>query len=181
MRTQQSVFIATSVDGFIARKNGRIDWLDAFNATVPKGEDCGYGQFISSVDVLVMGRHSYEQVLKFDPWPYQNLHLHVLTTQKIQIPAALSNTVSFSSETPEELVTRFSNEGAKHLYIDGGITIQRFLRAGLINTLTITLIPVLLGEGKPLFSILDNDVKLKLINSISYEFGVVQNTYEILT
>lgn len=182
MTARASVFIATSLDGFIARTDGRIDWLERANATVPPGEDCGYKAFWSSIDVLVMGRLSFEQALLFDPWPYGDKRVVVLSTQAVSIPPELARTVSCSSEAPAALLERLSAEGAKRLYVDGGVTIQRFLAAGLIDDLTITLIPVVLGEGRPLFGPLGPgaaDVQLELVDAQKYDFGFVQLTYRV--
>lgn len=174
-----SVFIATSLDGFIAREDGSLDWLDAANAGVPKGEDCGYKAFMDSVDVLVMGRITYEKVLSFGQWPYADTPVIVLSSQMLEIPAELQKTVSHSSESPEELYARLSQSGLKRLYIDGGNTIRRFLAAGLIDDITITVIPVVLGTGKALFAGLEKDIPLKHIATKSYEFGFVQLKYQL--
>lgn len=179
MSTKASVYIATSLDGFIARTNGDIDWLNDANATVPQGEDCGYSAFIASVDVLIIGRKTYEQVLTFGEWPYGTTRVIVMSRSPIQFPAELPTAVTHSAETPHALYDRLAKEGAQHLYIDGGITIQRFLAAELIDELTITVIPILLGEGKPLLSSLENDIQLTLINSHAYDFGFVQLKYAI--
>jgi dihydrofolate reductase len=177
MTIRASVFIATSLDGFISRKDGSIDWLNEANAVVPPGEDCGYKVFADSVDVLVMGRHTFDLVRTFEPWPYGDKRVVVLSSGPVEIPAELTKTVSYSSEAPEVIMRRLEAEGVRHVYVDGGITIQRFLAAGLIDEITITLIPVLLGEGRPLFGALDKDVKLRLLRSKAYEFGYVQLTY----
>ena len=174
-----SVFIATSLDGFIARKNGSIDWLTQASSTAPKGEDCGYQAFMNTVDVLVMGRNSFEQVLSFPEWPYGEKRVVVLSSRKLEIPTHIQKTVSSSSENPIQLVERLSAQGAKHVYIDGGVTIQRFLHAGLIDEMTITLIPIVIGEGKPLFGPVLGDVALSLLSSRSYEFGFVQVKYAV--
>ena len=174
-----SVFIATSLDGFIARAGGELDWLEAANASVPEGEDCGYHAFMDSIDALIMGRKTYEQVLSFGKWPYRRKPVIVLSSKRIEIPDELSQTVSHSSGSPKVLCERLSKEGAKRLYIDGGITIQRFLADGLINVLTITVIPVILGSGIPLFSGIKKDIALKHIATKSYEFGFIQLTYEV--
>jgi dihydrofolate reductase len=175
-----SVFIATSLDGFIAREDGSLDWLDAANATVPDGEDCGYGSFMKSIDALIMGRNSYEKVLSFGQWPYENKPVIVLSSRELEIPDSLRSTVEHSSESPDKLYERLSNKGLNRLYIDGGITIQRFLQAGLINDLTITKIPVVIGKGKSLFGGLDKDIALKHIATKSYEFGFTQSTYQVV-
>lgn len=142
-----SVYIATSLDGFIARKGGELDWLDAASTKVAEGEDCGYQAFMDSIDLLIMGRKTFEKVLSFGEWPYGEKQLLVLSSKKMKIPDDLTGTVSHSSETPQEICDRLSKQGKQRLYIDGGNTIQRFLAAGLINDITITIIPVILGSG----------------------------------
>ena len=175
-----SVFVAVSLDGYIARKDGGLDWLEAANATVTRGEDCGYAQFMQSIDAIVMGRKSYEKVRSFGEWPYGDTAVVVLGRTALEIPDSLSSTVSRSSETPEALCKRLAGQGNKRLYIDGGMTIQRFLAAGLITDLTITTIPVILGRGIPLFGRLDRDIALKHVSTTSYEFGFVQSTYDVV-
>jgi dihydrofolate reductase len=174
-----SVFVATSLDGFIARRDGSIDWLIKATSSAPKGEDFGYQGFLASVDAIVMGRNTFEQVLGFDEWPYGSKRVVVLSGRPIEIPASLAATVLSSSETPGEVVKRMAAEGATHLYIDGGVTIQRFLAAGLIDELTMTVIPVLLGEGRPLFGHLAEDVSLTHIETRSFDFGFVQLIYRV--
>jgi dihydrofolate reductase len=175
-----SVFIATSLDGFIARLDGRIDWLNQANTVVPDGEDCGYTAFIATVDAIVMGRNTFEQVLTFGEWPYGDRRVVVLSRQGIVVPDALRQTVSVSEVAPALLVQRLSAEGVQHLYVDGGQTIQSFLRAGLLGELTITVIPILLGTGKPLFGALAADVSLQHISTNIYPFGFVQSKYRIV-
>jgi dihydrofolate reductase len=171
-----SVFIATSLDGFIAREDDSLDWLDQANKTVPAGEDCGYAAFMSSVDLLVMGRGTYEKVLTFGDWPYQKPVI-VLSSQALNIPESLASRVEHSSETPQAIYKRLSEQRVKRIYLDGGITIQRFMAAGLLDDLTITSIPIILGKGKPLFAALNRDIPLTLVSSRSYPFGFVQTTY----
>jgi len=180
MSAKVSVYIAMSLDGYIARKNGDLDWLNAANATIPEGEDCGYRAFMDTVDVLIMGRKTYEQVLSFGEWPYGKTPVVVLSRAPITFPAELPDTITNSSETPRALYNRLSGAGAKHLYVDGGITIQRFLAAGLIDELTITIIPVVLGEGIPLFGPLATDVLLTCISARAFEFGFVQVQYAVV-
>ena len=179
MSLRASVYIATSLDGYIARENGELDWLDAANASVPEGEDCGFHQFLKSIDVLVMGRKTYEKVLSFGVWVYGNTPVVVLSRNKIEFPGDLSQNVSCSSESPRELCERFADKGAKRLYIDGGITIQRFLADGLITDMTITVIPVVLGKGIPLFGNLEKDILLEHVATKSFDFGFVQLTYNV--
>lgn len=174
-----SVFIATSLDGFISRADGGIDWLTRANAVVPAGEDCGYADFMSSVDAIVMGRNTFEQVLAFEAWPYGETPLVVLSRSLAALPGDVPGTVSLSSEAPAALVQRLSGQGLRHLYVDGGVTIQGFLAAGLIDEITVTVIPVLLGSGRPLFGALAGDVELELASSRAFEFGFVQSKYRV--
>ncbi len=180
MTASCSAFIATSLDGFIARKNGSIDWLNDANESVTPGEDCGYSKFMADVDVLVMGRNTFEQVLTFDPWPYASLPVVVLSRRGISLQTALPSGVSVTSETPAALVDRLTEQGARKIYVDGGLTIQSFLAAGLIADITITVIPVLLGCGRPLFGPLPADVRLAHENTTFFEFGFVQNRYRVI-
>ena len=179
MPIRSSVFIATSLDGFIAREDGNLDWLDRANTTVPAGEDCGYAGFMESVDVLVMGRNTFEKVLSLGAWPYEK-PVVVLSRSGLEIPSALRDTVSVSSESPTELVARLSDEGAEQLYIDGGLVIQSFLNEGLIDVLIITVIPVLLGSGLRLFGPLGSDLQLKHVATKFHDFGFVQHEYWVM-
>lgn len=179
MTIKCAIFIAVSLDGYIAREDGSIDWLMNANELAPEGEDGGYQAFISNVDAIIMGRHSFEMVKTFNPWPY-TLPVIVLSQHPIDIPDALKKSVTHSSETPVELRTRLSRQGHQHLYIDGGITIQRFLRSGCIDELIITVIPVLLGQGRRLFGEVEEDVRLQLIKSHTLNGGFVQMHYKII-
>lgn len=180
MSTQVSVFIATSLDGFIARPDGSIDWLNDANSVVPNSEDCGYNEFINSIDVIVMGRNTFELALTFDVWPYEGKRVVVLSSKPLVLPVRLANSVSASSKSPDALYKRLSLEGAQHLYVDGGITIQRFLAAGLIDDITLTLIPVLLGQGRTLFGPLETDIPLVHVATKTFEFGFVQIVYRVI-
>jgi dihydrofolate reductase len=176
---QASVFIATSVDGFIARTNGDIDWLSGGNFD-GAGEDYGYKAFMATVDALVMGRHTFEKVLTFGQWPYGSTPVAVLSSRGVAIPKAIAETVESMDGTPEEVVARLSSRGATHLYIDGGATIQRFLAAGLITRMTVTRIPILLGSGIPLFGPLPRDTRLRHIETVGYPSGLVQSKYDVV-
>lgn len=177
MKPRTSVYIATSLDGFIARKNGDVDWLEHDSG----GEDYGFHAFISTVDRLVMGRNSYEKVLSFDVgWPYA-VPVVVLsrTLSNADIPDDLPGKVEISSATPTELVAQLGAAGAQHLYIDGGKVIQAFLREGLIDEVIISRLPVLLGEGIPLFGPLDRDIMLVHLETTAFASGLVQSRYRI--
>lgn len=177
MTTQCAVFIATSLDGFIAREDGSIDWLNEANQSVPPDEDCGYSQFMADVDVLVMGRNTFEQVLTFTPWPYGSTPVVVMSRKGLELPSTVPPCVSVSSEPPAVIIERLSQQGIKKVYLDGGQTIQSFLAEGLVNRITVTTIPVLLGKGKPLFGSLPADVKLQHKSTKAYPFGFVQSEY----
>lgn len=179
MTAKCSVFIATSLDGFIARVDGSIDWLLEANKCMPAGEDCGYKEFMSTVSALVMGRNTFEQVLTFDEWLYGPTPVIVMSRRGISLPDHVRSTVSVSQESPRDLVARLSARGATRLYIDGGLTIQSFLAEQLIDDLTITVIPILLGSGKPLFGELPRDIHLAHEATHAYAFGFVQHRYRV--
>jgi dihydrofolate reductase len=170
---QASVFIATSLDGFIAREDGAIDWLPQGGA-----EDYGYRAFIETVDTIVMGRRTYETVLAFDPWPYGSIPVVVLSSRPATLRAAPSGSVEPMSGGVPDILRALERRGAGRLYVDGGQTIQRFMAAGAINRLIITRVPVLLGRGIPLFGPLPGDIQLRHIRTQSYASGLVQSEYE---
>ena len=171
MRIQASVFVGTSLDGFIARRNGDFDFLPHGG-----GEEHGYKDFFASVDALVVGRHTYDTVLKFATWPYGAKPTFVLSTREIVTPAPPA-VVEQMSGSPSDIVTELNARGFKHLYVDGGITVQRFLEAGLIQRLTITRVPVLIGTGIPLFGPVSRDIRLTHIATQEYPSGLVTSEY----
>lgn len=182
MRPKCTVFIAISLDGFIAREDGGIDWLDVADSLLPPGEDHGYGEHMATVDAMVMGRSTFETVLGFGgDWPYGDLRMVVLTRQPdYTIPDVLPDCVTTSGEAPSRLLTALAEEGVKHVYVDGGVTIQSFLAEGLIDEMTITTIPVILGTGIPLFGPVPADVPVRLVWSRSWEGGLVQSKWEVV-
>ncbi len=175
-----SVFIATSLDGFISRTDGSLDWLDQANSRVPKGEDCGYEEFMSTVDALVMGRHTFELARSFADWPYGQTPVFVLSSRMNALPGGMASSVQLFNAAPAAIVARLSAQGMRHLYIDGGLTIQRFLCDALIDEITLTRIPVLIGSGRPLFGPLSEDVRLEHISTRVFDFGFVQSKYRVL-
>lgn len=176
-----SVFIATSMDGFIARDDGGIDWLSGPPGSAPAGppDDFGYESFFNGIDALVMGRNTFELVLTFPEWPYGEKPLFVLTSRKLDLPQKLARKVEVMSGSPREVVDSLAGRGLKHLYIDGGVTIQRFLEAGLIDRMIISRIPVLLGRGKPLFGPTPGDIWLRHVTTRAFAGGLVQSEYRI--
>lgn len=174
-----SVFIAASLDGFIARLDGDISWLTNPIYTI-QSEDFGFAEFYSSVDTLVMGRKTYETALGFAEWPYSGKRVVVLSHTSLAIPENLSGGVEWMSGSPTEVVQRLEASGARHVYVDGGQTIQGFLRAGLINEMIITTIPILLGAGILLFGQLVSDIHLQLVTSRAYSNGFIQTKYKII-
>ena len=175
-----SVFIATSLDGFIARADGALDWLPgADGAGVPPSET-GYDAFMASVDVVVMGRGTWDKVMEMGGWFYGTTPVRVLTSRALKITSQVPQTVAPLSGTPPEIVAALSREGFRHAYVDGGRTIQAFLRDGLIQRLTLTRIPVLLGHGIPLFGTLPHDVQLKHRRTQVLGDAMVQSEYDVL-
>ena len=170
-----SVFVGTSVDGFIARHNGDFDFLPEGG-----GEPHGYDEFMATVDALVIGRNTFEKVLTFEAWPYGKKRVVVLSSRPVDLSAVRGGVVEQMAGPPAEIVSRLATSGAHHIYVDGGITIQEFLRAGLIQRLIITRVPVLIGEGIPLFGTLPRDIQLRHVVTCHYPSGLVQSEYEVL-
>ncbi len=194
MKPKLSVYIGSSLDGFIARKDGSFDWLD-FDVPDDSGaedsstedssaEDYGFAEFMSDVDLLLMGRHTFEVLLTFaeDQWIYGDTPLTVLssTLGPEAIPAYLEGKVSITSGEPAAIVEELAEKGVKHVYVDGGITLQAFMAAGLIDEINIGLIPVLIGDGIPLFGPLDSDVRLEHVRTRTFPSGLVQLKYKTL-
>jgi dihydrofolate reductase len=168
-----SVFIGTSVDGFIARANDDLDFLPPGG-----GEPHGYNEFIASVDAIVIGRKTFEKVLTFGDWPYGNKRVVVLSSRPIDL-SVVRGVVEQMAGQPAEIVAQLAARGIHNLYIDGGVTIQRFLRAGAIHRLIITRVPVLIGEGVPLFGALPHDIRLRHVATRHFPSGLVQSEYEV--
>lgn len=170
-RPQCSVYIAVSVDGFIARPDGGLDWLDRVQV---EGEDYGYAEFASSIDAIVMGRGTWDAVQKFDPWPYAGKRMVVLTRRPLD---ARHGEEAWSGEIAP-LVERLHREGVRRIYVDGGQVIRQFLGARLVDDLTLSTIPVILGKGLPLFGELP-EVGLRLVESRSFSSGLVRSRYVV--
>jgi|SRR5579863_6978492 len=170
-----SVFCGVSVDGFLSRRDHRLDFLQTHEQ-----EPHGFEEFYASVDVVVIGRRTYEVVLSFGGWGYGKKPVVVLSSRKLDFSSLKKAVVSQMSGEPAEIVAQFEARGYKHAYIDGGITIQRFLAAGLIDRLIISRVPVLIGEGIPLFGPTPNDIHLRHVANRCYQHGLVQDEYEVV-
>jgi dihydrofolate reductase len=171
------VFIATSLDGFIARSDGDIGWL--LQRDDPT-EDHGYDVFIANIDVILMGRGSYEALRDARPWPYTRPVIvlsAVLGDQRV--PPELEGRVRFSGKSPAQAMAMLEGEGCRRVYVDGGLIIQSFLRAGLISDLVITHVPVLLGHGRRLFGPTDADIPLVHEETRAFASGLVQSRYRV--
>ena len=175
MEFKNSIFIATSLDGYIADKNGGIDWL--LSIPNPDQDDMGYHSFMENIDALVMGRVTYETVLGFQgEWPYPR-PVFVLSNTLNSIPDHLNEKVFLIQGKPKEILETIHSKGFSRLYIDGGKTIQSFLKEGLINELIITTIPILLGGGFSLFGELNSFINFELKTSQVYLNQYVQNHF----
>lgn len=176
MESKNIVFIARSLDGFIAGKDGELDWLHS--EPNPDQDDMGYTDLMKEIDAIVMGRTTYEVVLSFEgDWPYSK-HVFVLSNTLKEVPKDLKNKVTILSGEPKEILTEIHNQGYFTLYIDGGRTIQDFMKADLIDELRITTIPILLGGGFPLFGDLDNPIRFNHIKSEVFLGQLVQDWYQ---
>jgi dihydrofolate reductase len=169
---QASVFIGTSLDGFIARVDGALDFLP------DDVEPHGFDEFLASVDALLMGRKTYDTVLAFGEWFYGDKPVFVLSSRELPSPPA-GAVVERMSGAPADIAAELASKGIGHVYVDGGFTIQEFLRAGLIQRLIITRVPVLIGSGIPLFGPLDHDVSLTHVATRHYRSGLVQSEYQV--
>ena len=170
------VYVAESLDGYIAGPNGELDWLNS----IPKPENCdyGWGEFIDRIDAILMGKNTFDVVLSFGEWHYTK-PVFVLSNSLKNIPEKLNDKCSLISGSVSEVVSELNNKGYKNIYVDGGKVIQSFLNEGLIDELIITKIPVLLGDGIPLFSNLTKTTNWKLIKSVQYENDLVKCYYKI--
>ncbi|WP_421904560.1 dihydrofolate reductase family protein [Mameliella sp.] len=178
--TTGHVFIAMSLDGYIAREDDSLDWLTPYHAA---DEDHGFDAFMDSVDGLVMGSGTFRTVLGFGgDWPYAKPVIvlsHSLTPD--DIPEALRRRVTLSRETPTALMHRLDAAGWRRAYVDGGAVIRSFLREGLIADMDITLVPVLIGRGRKLLGEMDlkADIRLDQIRVRRFPSGLVLTRYAI--
>ena len=183
MSLKISVYIATSLDGYIARPDGNLDWLlNADTSANDPGEDHGYADYMRAVDTLVMGRHTFEKVLTFEHWPYRGKRVVVLssTLAPADMPGELAGQVEVHPGPVRQLAADLAASGARHVYADGGKVIQALLAESLIDEMTLTRIPVLIGGGIPLFGPLRRDMGFELLSTRSFKSGFVQSTYRAI-
>ena len=187
-----SVFIATSLDGFIARPDGSLDWLPGATPPDPDAPpvepdpdaipvDHGFDAFLATVDALLMGRDTFDVVRGMGQWFYGETPVYVLTSHPDDLDRPDEGVVRTVGGTVPEVVAALEADGVHHVYVDGGRTIQQLLAAGLVHRLTITEFPLLLGEGIPLFGPTGGDVHLELVEVRSWTAGAVQRTYRVLS
>lgn len=169
-----SVYIATSLDGYIATKSGDIAWLEDFPN--PSNSDYGYFEFINGIDAIVMGRKTYETVVEMRPWPYEK-KVFVLSNQLIEVPPELVDNVEFVSGDLKTMVKKLGDRGYKNLYVDGGKTIQSFLKKNLIDEFIISTLPILLGSGIPLFGSEHDRAYFQHCSTEVFDGGLVKSHY----
>ncbi|GAT35556.1 dihydrofolate reductase [Terrimicrobium sacchariphilum] len=179
------VFIATSLDGFIARRDGDIGWLEEKSISAARldgeNEDHGYADFLAGMDGIIMGRRTFEKVLTFDSWPFDK-PVVVLSRfiSAVDLPSDIAGRVTILNQPPRAVAEYLAGRGWEHAYIDGGQVIQAFLREGLIADLVITRIPILLGDGLPLFGAIEDHTELRHLGTKAFPSGFVQSRYKVL-
>lgn len=168
------VYIATSIDGFIAKKDGNIDWL--LDIPNPSGSDYGYSEFMQRIDGIVMGRNTFEKVLEFNIWPYSKM-IFVLSNTLKSVPRHLDNRAEIVNGDLNSIIEKLNSRGFENLYIDGGKTIQSFLRNDMIDELIITRIPIVLGSGIPLFENNGIELEFRHVETKVYSDTLVKSRY----
>jgi len=167
------VYIGTSLDGFIARKDGSFDWLSKF----ADGDAVGaYENFMAGIDVIVIGRHTFETVLDFPAWPYER-PVVVLSHTIREVPQRLLENVSLVRLEPKDLLSELFEKGFRSAYIDGGNVIQSFLADDLVDELIIARVPVVLGDGIPLFGYLSHDLEFEHRRTATFSSGLIRSYY----
>lgn len=177
-RAEAHVFIATSLDGCIARPDGSLDWLMQAQAHAPPGQDFGYARFMAGIDALVLGRKTFETVLGFEPWPYAGRPVYVMSRRAaLPIPAPLQASVQHARQPPLALLQQLHAAGVRRVYLDGGELIQAFLQQDLVDSMTLTTVPLLLGQGRRLFGPLPADLAWTLQVLRHEDGGLAQAHY----
>ena len=170
--------MATTLDGFIADENGGVDWLNELPPPEDPKEDMGYGALMQSIDRLVMGRKTFDQVVSFGSWPYGDTPVTVLSRKATPPTLPEGATVTFAQGSPETLLEAFKSAGDGHIYLDGGNVVQQFLAANLIDEFILTKVPVLLGNGINLFSQALDENTWTVENVTTYPNGFVQTHFK---
>jgi dihydrofolate reductase len=168
-----SVFVGTSLDGFLARENGDLEWLTGVGDAIG---DYGYDEFFASVDAMVIGRKTLDIVSGFDEWPYAGKRVLVMSRTLHTVDAPETSVHA----DLDDVIATLNREGARRVYADGGQVIQLFLRAGLVGEITISRAPVLIGSGIPLFGPLEHDVHLAVKRMRELGAGFTQTVYEVV-
>lgn len=176
--SQGYVFMAASLDGFVAREDNSLDWLMKYGVDE---NDNSFEEFTKNMDALVMGSGTYKTVIGFDQWPYK-MHTYVMSRALTQndVPEELQDKVTIKNLDPNELMKFLYENDLKKIYVDGGKLVQSFISKGLVSEITLTQIPILIGKGKRLFGELEKDIDLELITSKPMKFGFIQNHYRII-
>lgn len=176
MTVRCAAYLGMSLDGFIAGPNDELDWLEGVEAIA--GEDFGFGAFMTSVDALVMGRRTFEAVLGFDiPWPYAKPIL-VMSSSLQQIPERATDSELFAGD-PAAAIAEAADRGWTKLYIDGGRLVSSFINEGLLDELVVSVLPVALGTGIPVFGALEKLTWFSHVSTTTFDNGMVQTTYTL--
>jgi len=168
------VYIATSLDGYIAGPDGELDWLD--DIPNPDHSDYGYAEFIKGIDAIVMGRKTFDIVMSFDSWPYTK-PVFVLSNSLKELPRGSAKNAEIISGELSDILKRLQDNGYHTLYIDGGRTIQSFLAEDLIDTMIIARIPIILGKGIPLFGEQTERLKFRHVKTEVHSNALVMTEY----
>lgn len=171
-RPKISIYIATSIDGYIARRDGSLDWLDRVGGF---DEDYGFQKLLDSIDAAILGRNTYEVAATVPDWPYKGKRIIVLSNS---LKTVREEAELFRGDLTR-LVSQLHADGIKHIWIDGGVTISQFLNAQIVDEMTLSIIPIVLGSGISLFNGLDREISYRLLSSHSYPSGLMQVHYEI--
>ncbi|MGE5431908.1 MAG: dihydrofolate reductase family protein [Syntrophomonadaceae bacterium] len=156
------IYIAQSLDGFIAKKDGNIDWL--IDIPNPEGSDWGFGEFMEGIDAVIMGRNTFETVVSFGTWMYTK-PVFVLSSKLKEVPEKYSDKAEIINWSPKDVIRKLTDRGYHNFYVDGGLTIQNFLKEDLIDELIISTIPIILGGGIPLFGSVGRELKFDYVKT----------------
>ena len=173
-RPKVSIYIAASIDGYIAREDDDLDWL---NTVADVNEDYGFENFMSQIDTIILGRKTYKVAIKAyksSDWPYTNKKIIVLSKT---LKTVIDEATLYSGDLVS-LINLLYSEGTNHIWIDGGNTISQFLRLGMVDNMILSIIPILLGQGIRLFD-LNQETPCRLSSSQSYPSGLVQLRYAL--